>query len=56
MSSEKNKTGFVGVRPFRRKWHARVMIHGKRVSSRGFATKERAAAWYSDRKRLVATA
>lgn len=41
----KNSTGFPGVRAFRSKWHARVTVNGRRLSSRGFDTKEQAAKW-----------
>lgn len=40
-----NSTGFPGVRAFRNKWHARVTVNGKRISSRGFDTREQAAKW-----------
>jgi hypothetical protein len=42
---KQNSTGFPGVRAFRGLWHARVMVNSQRLSSRGFETKEQAAAW-----------
>jgi len=41
----RNSTGFPGVRSVRNKWQARLMVNGKRYSSRGFDGKEEAAKW-----------
>lgn len=41
-----NKTGFKGVKRRREGFIARILVNGKRVYSRQFATPEEARAWY----------